>query len=126
MAGPQVPLPLQNVATAAYQDEAHVEANRSLYNEKYAAAERIIGNRFGYRTPPGGFFLWLDMSTEGGGEAAAIRLWREAGLRTLPGAYLALADRTGTNPGTNFLRIAMVEDIATTKEALTRMARLFG
>jgi aspartate/methionine/tyrosine aminotransferase len=125
MAAPQVPGPLQAVAVAAYGDEAHVSESRALYNAKYALAERIIGNRFGYRTPDGGFFLWLDMREQGGGEAAAIRLWREAGVRTLPGAYLALPLPDGTNPGTPYLRFAMVQDLATTQEALTRLAQLF-
>lgn len=125
MAAPQVPLPLQAAAVAAYQDEEHVLANRRLYNEKYELAERALAGRLGYATPPGGFFLWLDMAAAGGGEAAAIRLWREAGLRTLPGEYLARPDGAGRNPGAARLRIAMVEDLATTKEALNRLSRLF-
>jgi aspartate/methionine/tyrosine aminotransferase len=125
MAAPQVPEPLQAVAAAAYGDEAHVAAGRAAYNARYALAERIIGNRFGYRTPPGGFFLWLDMSGHGGGEAAAIRLWREAGVKALPGGYLALPQPDGSNPGEPFLRIAMVQDLATTEEVLTRLAQLF-
>lgn len=122
---PQVPMPMQAVAVAAYRDETHVEANRRLYNEKYEAAERILGNRFGYRTPPGGFFLWLDMSSVGGGETAALRLWREAGVRSLPGEYLALPRPDGSNPGKPFLRLAMVNDLAATREALTRLAAIF-
>jgi aspartate/methionine/tyrosine aminotransferase len=125
VAAPQVPVPAQNVAVAAYGDEAHVEEYRRLYNEKYAAAEAILGNRFGYRTPPGGFFLWLDMREAGGGEAAAIRLWREAGVRTLPGGYLAIPNPDGSNPGDPVLRLAMVTDLATTTEALGRFAAIF-
>jgi len=124
-AAPQVPLPLQAVAIAAYGDETHVAANRALYNEKYAAAERVLGSRFGRATPPGGFFLWLDMSEVGGGEEAAIRLWRDAGVRTVPGGYLALPDDAGTNPADPFLRVAMVPDVATITEALTRLVTLF-
>ena len=43
-----------------------------------------------------GFFLWLRV---GDGEAAALRLWREAGVRVLPGGYLGRADGGRDNPG---------------------------
>ena len=49
-------------------------------------------------TPPpqGGFFLWLPV---GDGEAAALRLWRETGVRVLPGGYLGRATRRRAEPG---------------------------
>src|SRR5215210_4697168 len=62
VAAPQVPLPSQEVAIAAYGDEAHVEENRKLYRMKFDLADQIIGDRYGYRRPAGGFFLWLDVS----------------------------------------------------------------
>ena len=71
-------------------DEEHVEPNRALYRRKFDVAEQTLGRRFGFYRPPGGFFLWLDV---GDGEQAAKALWREAGVRTLPGAYVARADR---------------------------------
>ena len=119
--GPQVPLPAQAVAVTAYADEAHVEANRTLYRTKFAVAEQILGGRFGYRRPAGGFFLWLDVSAEGGGEAVATRLWREAGVRVLPGAYLTAEGAGGRNPGAAYVRIALVADVETTAEALRRV-----
>ena len=39
--------------------------------------------------PDGGFFLWLEV---GDGEAAARRLWAEAAIKVLPGAYLGRPD----------------------------------
>src|SRR5580692_8833002 len=73
VAAPQVPTPMQHVAIAAYGDEAHVEENRRLYREKFDLADQIIGDRYGYRRPAGGFFLWLDVSAQGGSEAAALK-----------------------------------------------------
>jgi len=55
VAAPQVPVPLQHVAVAAYGDEAHVEENRRLYRIKFDLADQILGNRYGYRRPAGGF-----------------------------------------------------------------------
>ena len=86
VAAPMVPTPMQHVAIAAYNDEKHVEENWQLYCEKFDLADQIIGDRYGYRRPAGGFFLWLDVSAHGGSEAAALKLWREAGLRVVPAA----------------------------------------
>jgi aspartate/methionine/tyrosine aminotransferase len=126
MAAPQVPGPVQAVAVAALADEAHVVENRRLYDAKFAAAERILGTRYGYATPPGGFFLWLDVAALGGGEAVALRLWREAGVRTIPGGYLSGPGLDGVNPGDRWLRIAMVESLALTEEALARIVDTLG
>ncbi|MGA9430658.1 MAG: aminotransferase class I/II-fold pyridoxal phosphate-dependent enzyme, partial [Xanthobacteraceae bacterium] len=85
VAAPMVPTPMQHVAIAAYKDEKHVEENRRLYREKFDLADQIVGDRYSYRRPAGGFFLWLDVAAQGGSEAATLRLWREAGLRVVPG-----------------------------------------
>jgi N-succinyldiaminopimelate aminotransferase len=126
VAAPQVPLPAQRVAVAAYADEAHVEANRRLYVQKFDLADQIIGNRYGYRRPAGGFFLWLDVSAQGGDEAVTLRLWGEAGLRVLPGRYLARTQDDGSNPGQGYIRVAMVQDRETTAEALHRLVAALG
>jgi aspartate/methionine/tyrosine aminotransferase len=126
VAAPQVPVPTQEVAVAAYRDEAHVEANRDLYREKFDLADQIIGDRYGYGRPAGGFFLWLDVSAYGGSEAAAARLWREAGVRVLPGSYAAREQEDGSNPGAGYIRVAMVHDRDTTAEALRRIVDVLG
>ncbi len=121
IAAPQVPEPLQAVAVAAFNDEAHVEASRALYVAKFDIADRMLGNRFGYRRPAGGFFLWLDVTEAGGGAQAALKLWREQGLRTVPGGYLSSRDASGSNPGDPYLRVALVHDLATSEEVLNRL-----
>jgi len=126
VAAPQVPVPSQEVAVAAYADEAHVEVNRRLYAAKFDLADQIIGNRYGYRRPAGGFFLWLDVAANGGSEAATLALWREAGLRVLPGRYIARDQADGGNPGANYIRVAMVQDRDTTAEALHRLVAVLG
>jgi len=126
VAAPQVPVPMQHVGVAAYGDEAHVEENRRLYRAKFDLADQIVGDRYGYRRPAGGFFLWLDVSAQGGDEAATVRLWKEAGVRVIPGSYLAREQADGSNPGTGYLRVAMVQDEATTAEALHRLVAVLG
>ncbi|THD83690.1 aminotransferase class I/II-fold pyridoxal phosphate-dependent enzyme [Aliigemmobacter aestuarii] len=103
-AGAPLPLPLQRVAEACWSDEAHVAASRALYQEKFALADRILAGMQGYQSPEGGFFLWLPVPD---GEAAALKLWRETGVRVLPGAYLS-RDVGGENPGKGYIRVALV------------------
>lgn len=126
VAAPQVPIPMQHVAIAAYGDEAHVRDNRRLYIEKFDLADQIIGSRYGYSRPAGGFFLWLDVSAKGGDEAVTLKLWRDAGLRVLPGHYLARDQADGKNPGAGYIRVAMVHDNKTTAEALRRLVAVLG
>ncbi|WP_292287904.1 aminotransferase class I/II-fold pyridoxal phosphate-dependent enzyme [Marivita sp.] len=115
--GAPLPLPLQAVAEAVWRDETHVEENRALYAEKYALADRIFGNVPGYRSPQAGFFLWLPVDD---GEAAALKLWQETGVRVLPGAYLSRDTETG-NPGTQYIRVAMVAPKDETESGLTKI-----
>ncbi len=118
--GAAQPLPVLAASAALWRDEAHVEANRTLYRHKFDLAEAALAGRLGFYRPQGGFYLWLDV---GDGEAAARRLWTEAGVRVLPGAYLAATDATGRNPGAPYIRLALVDDAATTAVALDRIAR---
>ncbi len=103
-AGAPVAGPIQAVSAAAWADDDHVAESRALYQQKYQIADEIFGNIAGYEGPEAGFFLWLPVED---GEAAAVKLWQETGVRTLPGAYLS-QDVDGQNPGAQFIRVAMV------------------
>ncbi len=121
VAAPQVPVPLQQVAVAAYGDETHVEENRKLYRIKFDLADQILAGRYGYKRPAGGFCVWLDVSKHGGDEAAAVKLYRDAGVRVIPGSYLARPQADGFNPGAGYIRLALVSDSESTAEALHRL-----
>ncbi|MBL9047418.1 MAG: aminotransferase class I/II-fold pyridoxal phosphate-dependent enzyme [Tabrizicola sp.] len=114
-AGAPLPLPLQRVAEAAWADEAHVTASRALYHRKFADADRIFAGLQGYQPPGGGFFLWLPVED---GEQATLKLWRETGVRVLPGAYLS-RDVGGDNPGKGYIRVALVATPEETQRGLT-------
>jgi N-succinyldiaminopimelate aminotransferase len=118
--GAQVPLPIQEAATALWGEETHVEENRALYRSKIDVAERVLKGRFGFYRPPGGFLLWLDVED---GERAALALWRDAAVRTLPGLYIARANARGDNPGKRYIRIALVHDDATIEAGLSRLVQ---
>jgi N-succinyldiaminopimelate aminotransferase len=126
IAAPQVPTPAQYVAIAAYGDEVHVRENRKLYSEKFDLADQIVGRRYGYQRPAGGFFLWLEVSKQGGSETVTKKLWAEAGVRVVPGRYLAREQNDGSNPGADYIRVAMVQDKAATAEALHRLVAVLG
>ncbi|WP_288949917.1 aminotransferase class I/II-fold pyridoxal phosphate-dependent enzyme [uncultured Paracoccus sp.] len=120
-AGAPLPLPVQRISARAWADEAHVDTSRALYQQKYAIADRVLGNVPGYQPVQGGFFLWLPVpESVGDGEAAAKKLWAEAGIQVLPGAYLARDTATG-NPGRNFIRVALVAPADQTEAALNRL-----
>ncbi|HEY5348007.1 MAG TPA: aminotransferase class I/II-fold pyridoxal phosphate-dependent enzyme, partial [Rhizomicrobium sp.] len=144
IAGPQVALPILAASAAAWSDEAHVTANRETYRERMQLAARSFGDRSGFRIPGGGFFLWLDV---GDGEAAALRLWREAGVKVLPGAYMGREidsldgragddalrasagrseEKTRSNPGFSYIRVALVSDLSTIMTAFERMKKILG
>jgi len=103
-AGAPLPLPLQRVAEKVWADEGHVTESRAMYQQKYRIADQVMAGVPGYEPPPAGFFLWLPVDD---GEAAALRLWQQTGVRVLPGGYLS-RDVDGENPGRGFIRVALV------------------
>jgi N-succinyldiaminopimelate aminotransferase len=119
--GCQLPLPVQAASAALWRDEPHVIENRALYRRKFDLAEAAFAGRYGFYRPAGGFFLWLDV---GDGEAAALRLWRDAAIRVLPGGYTARAANAGVNPGAEYIRLAIVHDEATLDAAFARIRRV--
>lgn len=126
VACPQMPLPIQYVSVAAWSDEEHVRQGRALYRQNFDVADHVLGDRYGYRRPEGGFFLWLDLKRQGGGETAVTTLWKGCGVRLLPGSYLARDGADGINPGRDHARVALVHDPKTTGEALARIVATLG
>jgi aspartate/methionine/tyrosine aminotransferase len=105
-AGAPLPLPLQRAAERVWSDEAHVDESRARYGRKYEIAEKVFAGHPDVDVPQAGFFLWLPVAD---GEAAALELWRETGVRVLPGAYLS-REVGGENPGHGYIRVAMVAE----------------
>lgn len=118
--GVQIPLAIQKASAALWRDEVHPVETRDWYRRNFKVAAQILHNRFGYFTPDGGFFLWLDV---GDGEQATRTLWREAHVKALPGAYVC-RDTDGRNTAQRYIRLALVHDEATTREALGRLAQV--
>ena len=124
--GAPMPIPAQIAAAACWRDEAHVEENLNRYLKKFEISDRILSNLPGYMSPVAGFFLWLRVSD---GEEVARQLWRQAGVKSLPGLYLSrdtAVELGGGNPGRAYLRLALVagqdeveRGLAAVREVLT-------
>ncbi|UYN95282.1 MAG: aminotransferase class I/II-fold pyridoxal phosphate-dependent enzyme [Enhydrobacter sp.] len=118
--GPQIPIAVQKASAALWREETHPLETREWYRRNFRVAEQILHNRFGYYTPGGGFFLWLDV---GDGEEATRRLWGKAHVKVLPGAY-ACRETNGVNTAHRYIRVALVHDEKTTREGLSRLAEV--
>ena len=116
-AGAPLPLPIQKVSEAAWSDEAHVDASRARYQDKFDLADAIFAGLQGFSVPEGGFFLWLPVHD---GEQAALKLWRDTGVRVLPGAYLS-REAHGQNPGAGYIRVALVAPKEETQRGLIQL-----
>ena len=115
--GSLVPTPLLEVAADLYDDDDHVAAIRSYYNANFdiAAAHLRI-------TPPeGGFFLWLKVDDD---IDFVQRLVAEQAVRALPGSFMAVATEAG-NPGSGYVRLALVHDADRTDTAISRIANIY-
>ena len=58
----------------------------------------------------------------GDGLELTQRLWRDFALKVLPGAFLTQAGADGSNAGDAYIRVALVHDLETTTEGLSRLA----
>jgi N-succinyldiaminopimelate aminotransferase len=121
---PQVPGPTQHASAAVWAEEQHVTANRTAYSAKFDVCDQVLGSRFGYSRPAGGFFLWLDVRQFGNGRNAAVTLWQHSGVKVIPGCFLAQTAKDGINPGEHYVRVALVQPPAVIGEALERMCKL--
>ncbi|MDH4944244.1 succinyldiaminopimelate transaminase [Sulfurimonas sp. C5] len=108
------PLPLQAAAADAWNDEAHVAASREIYKNNFKIAKEILGTEI----PEATFYIWLKV-----GDALEFtkKLYEKYNVKVLPGEYLARDDFKGENPGIGYVRIALVEDEAKTRDALGRI-----
>jgi len=115
---------VQQASIAAWGDERHVEDNRALYREKFAAVTPVLAPHLDVRLPDASFYLWAGIPEIWGrdDESFARELYAQYNVTVLPGSYLA---RTagGTNPGAGRVRMALVAQTAECVEAASRIAR---
>ena len=115
--GSLVPTPLLSVAADLYENEEHVDDIRAYYHANFALVERHLG----ISPPQGGFFLWLKVDDD---VLFVKRLMAEQAVRALPGSFMGVKTADG-NPGSGYVRLALVHDAKITDEALRRIAKIY-
>jgi N-succinyldiaminopimelate aminotransferase len=110
---------VQAASVAAWDDEAHVVANREQYRQKFAAVTPLLEAVMDVRLPDAGFYLWA--AVPGGDDVAFARdLLAQYNVTVLPGSYLA-REAQGFNPGAGRIRMALVAETAECLEAAQRI-----
>ena len=103
---------------AAWNDEAHVRANRALYAAKFAVLQPLLAQTLPCTMPDAAFYLWAQTPIDD--TVFAQRLLAEENVTVLPGSFLA-RDAHGSNPGRNRIRIALVANEVECTEAIDRI-----
>ncbi|MEK1942053.1 MAG: succinyldiaminopimelate transaminase [Pseudomonas sp.] len=116
--GCAMPVQTQLASVAAWNDEAHVRANRDLYREKYDAVLDILEPVMDVKRPDGGFYLWA--KTPGDDAEFTRDLFAQEHVTVVPGSYLS-REVNGFNPGAGRVRMALVAPLAECVEAATRI-----
>jgi N-succinyldiaminopimelate aminotransferase len=118
--GCAMPVQTQLASVAAWQDEAHVRANRDQYRAKYDAVLEILQPVLDVQRPDGSFYLWA--RTPGDDASFTRELFAHEHVTVVPGSYLS-RDVNGENPGAGRVRMALVAPLAECIEAAQRIRR---
>jgi N-succinyldiaminopimelate aminotransferase len=111
--------PVQAASIAAWNDEAHVAANRALYREKFARVTPLLADVLNVKLPDAGFYLWAAAPNHDD-IAFARGLLAQYNVAVLPGSLLA-REAHGTNPGQGRIRMALVAGVQECIEAAQRI-----
>lgn len=115
---------VQHASIAAWNDEAHVVANRELYRAKFGQVTPMLAEVLDLHLPDASFYLWAGVPCKDGqpGDdiAYARALLAQYNVVVLPGSLLA-RDAHGTNPGRGRIRMALV---ASTEECVEAAQRI--
>ena len=114
---------VQAASVAAWNDEAHVVANREQYRQKFAEVTPLLSTVMEVSLPDAGFYLWADVSrlAPGGDDVAfALALLAQYNVAVLPGSLLA-REVDGVNPGAGRIRLALVSEASDCLEAAQRI-----
>ena len=117
--GSAMSLPVQRASIAAWNDEAHVEANRRAYQQKFDRVVPILRQKFSVTMPQASFYIWLAIP-DGDDLCFTQELYRATGVQVLPGRFFARDTEHG-NPGKGYVRIALVDEVEKCVEAAQRM-----
>ena len=110
---------VQRASVAAWNDEAHVQANRALYKRKFELVTPLLSEVLDVALPDAGFYLWAGVP--GADDLGYTRrLLAQYNVAVLPGSFLA-RDAHGANPGAGRIRMALVAGVEECLEAAHRI-----
>jgi N-succinyldiaminopimelate aminotransferase len=114
---------VQRASIAAWNDEAHVVANRELYRAKFAQVMPLLAPVLDVTLPDAAFYLWAGIPGGGDEVAWARGLLAQYNVNVLPGRLLAreVPGRRPANPGQGRVRLALVAPVAECLEAARRI-----
>jgi N-succinyldiaminopimelate aminotransferase len=110
---------VQAASIAAWDDEAHVVANRDMYRQKFAAVTPLLAKVLDVKLPDAGFYLWAAVPG-GDDQAFAKDLLAQYNVTVLPGSFLA-RESQGFNPGAGRIRMALVAETQECMQAAQRI-----
>jgi N-succinyldiaminopimelate aminotransferase len=118
---------VQAASAVAWNDEVHVQENRTKYIEKFRQVTPLMQQVFDVELPDAGFYLWAKIPDRFAISDVeyAKRLYAEYNVTVLPGSYLA-RDAHGDNPGRNRVRMALVAELDECLEATRRIVEFGG
>jgi N-succinyldiaminopimelate aminotransferase len=122
--GSAMALPVQQASMAAWDDEAHVVANREMYRRKFAQVNPVLASVMDVALPDAAFYLWAKVPQDvcdGSDTEFARALLAQYNVTVLPGSYLA-REAHGVNPGAGRVRLALVADVDECLAAAHRIA----
>ena len=116
--GCAMPPATQAASIRAWQDEAHVAENRTLYTEKFDAVLDILAPLLDVQSPDAGFYLWAHTPLDD--TDFARELLAQQNVMVLPGSFLS-RPVDGNNPGKDYVRMALVAPLEDCIEAAGRI-----
>jgi len=116
--GCALPPPTQAASIVAWDDEAHVRANRDQYRAKFKAVLEILAPVMQVDMPEASFYLWPETPQDD--ETFTRELYARENVLVLPGSYLSRDDQ-GINPGRQRVRLALVASLEECVEAAKRI-----
>ena len=116
--GSAMPPHVQITSVVAWGDEVHVQENRRLYREKFAAVLEVLSPVMDIPQPQASFYLWAKTPID---DVSFTRdIFQQQNLNVVPGSYLS-REVDGFNPGANRIRLALVAEPAQCIEAAQRI-----
>ena len=109
----------------AWNDEAHVVANRAAYAKKFRELTPMLAEHLPVTMPEAAFYWWVPIAPHFNGDDAAFAraLFEATGVTVIPGSYLSRVAANGVNPGCGYIRIALVSEFDECREAVARFCQ---